>query len=154
MTGSLWFYSKDEATNFNGDIENTNEFKSFKCKANLLGDTVAKPNPNQANRILKNSTIAMLLKYLSNFWRSLKMPLINCKVELKLRWTKQCVLFVLGAANAGNDGANSNNIVFAIKDTKLYFLLSLYQQQTTKNYPNALAKDLKYWCIRMNIKQK
>ena len=36
-----------------------------------------------ANGILKIATIAVSLKYLSNFWRSLEMPLINCKVELK-----------------------------------------------------------------------
>ena len=29
-TGSLWFYSKDGATNFNNNIENTDDFKSFK----------------------------------------------------------------------------------------------------------------------------
>ena len=52
-TGSLWFYSKDEATDFNGDIANTNDFKSFKCKAKLLEDTVAQPEPNAANGILK-----------------------------------------------------------------------------------------------------
>ena len=34
-TGSLWFYSKDEETNFDANIENTDDFKSFKCK--LLG---------------------------------------------------------------------------------------------------------------------
>ena len=45
------------------------------------------------------------------------MPLINCKVELKLKWTKYCVLF---AAGADNDDANSNNIIFTTKDTKLY----------------------------------
>ena len=32
----------------------------------------------------KNATIAVALKSLSNFWRSLEMPLINCKVESKL----------------------------------------------------------------------
>ena len=45
------------------------------------------------------------------------MPLINCKVELKLKWTKYCVLF---AAEVDNNDANSNNIIFIIKDTKLY----------------------------------
>ena len=35
-TRSLWFYSKDEAINFNADIENTDDFKSFKYKAKLL----------------------------------------------------------------------------------------------------------------------
>ena len=62
-TGSLWFYSKVEATNFNADNENTNNFKSFKYKAKLLGNTVA----DGANVILKNATIAVPLKYLSNF---------------------------------------------------------------------------------------
>ena len=38
------------------------------------------------NGILKNATIAVPLKYLSNFCRSFDMQLINCKVELKLRW--------------------------------------------------------------------
>ena len=84
-TRSLWFYSKDEATNFNNDIENTDDFKSFEYKAKLLGNTVAQPAPNQAYRILKNVAIALPLTYLNNFWRSLEMPLINCKVELKLK---------------------------------------------------------------------
>ena len=39
--GSLWFYSKDEATNFNAHIANDGNFKSFGYKAKLLGDTVA-----------------------------------------------------------------------------------------------------------------
>ena len=30
-TGSLWFYSKEEATNFDADVANDNNFKSFKC---------------------------------------------------------------------------------------------------------------------------
>ena len=37
-TGSLWFYSKDEAANINADIANSNGFKSFKYKAKLLLD--------------------------------------------------------------------------------------------------------------------
>ena len=40
-TRSLWFYSKDEATDFNADIVNDHNFKSFKQKAKLLGNTVA-----------------------------------------------------------------------------------------------------------------
>ena len=85
ITGSSWFYSKNEATNFNLGIANDNNFKSFEYKAKLLGNTAAPPNPNQANGILRNATIAPL-EYLSNLWRSLEMPLINCKEELKLKW--------------------------------------------------------------------
>ena len=62
-TGSLWFFSKDEAANFNADIaNNNNNFKYFKYKAKLLWNTEA----NVANAILKNATIAASLKYLSN----------------------------------------------------------------------------------------
>ena len=53
------------------------------------------------------------------------MPLINCKVESKLKWTNYCVLFA-----AGNDNLNKNdndndgsNIVFTIRDSKLYALV-------------------------------
>ena len=58
-TGRLSFYSKDEATDFNADIANTNDFKSFKYRATLLENTEA----DGANRILKNviSTILYLL---------------------------------------------------------------------------------------------
>ena len=44
--GSLWFYSKDEATKFNDKIENAANFKSFKHKAKLLGNTVAQTAPD------------------------------------------------------------------------------------------------------------
>ena len=53
IIGSLWFYSKDEATNFNVDIENTDDFKSFKDKAKLIGNTVAE----KANTVLKKGNI-------------------------------------------------------------------------------------------------
>ena len=87
----MWFYSKDEETNFNADIANANNFKSLEYKAKLLGNTVAQDGLNHPNGILKNATISAPLKYLSNFWISLEMPLINCKVELKFIWTKYCV---------------------------------------------------------------
>ena len=87
IKGSLWFCSKDEATNFSADIGNDDIFKSFKCKAKLLGHTAE----NGADGILRKPTIAVPLKYLSNFGRSLETPLIECKVELELERTKYCV---------------------------------------------------------------
>ena len=51
-TGSLWLYSKDEATNFDADIANDDNFRSFKFKAKLLGKTVAQTN-NATNGILE-----------------------------------------------------------------------------------------------------
>ena len=77
---------------------------------------VAQSNPNHANRNLKNAAIAVPLKYLSNFWRSVETPLINCKVELKLKWTKYCVLSAAGNDNVNNN--DSDNIIFTVKDTQ------------------------------------
>ena len=50
-TGSLWFYSKDEATNFKDEILKT--LMIFKNKTKLLGNTVDQPLPNQTNGIIK-----------------------------------------------------------------------------------------------------
>ena len=61
-TSSLWFYFRDEATNFNADIAD-DILKSFKYKAKLLANTeVVGPT-----RILRNKTVALSLKYLSSF---------------------------------------------------------------------------------------
>ena len=75
-TGNLWFFSEDEATNFNAGISNGNNFKSFKYKVKLLENTEV----DGANGILKNAIISVRLKYLGNFWKSLEMSLINSKV--------------------------------------------------------------------------
>ena len=68
------------------------------------------------NGILKNATKAVILKYLCIFLRLLKIPLINCQVELKLKWTKH---FVLATNVADNRNANSI-IIYTIKDTTLF----------------------------------
>ena len=57
-TGSFWLYSKDEATNFNADIPNTNNPESIKDNAKLFGNTEA----DNANGILKDATITVPLK--------------------------------------------------------------------------------------------
>ena len=54
-----------------------NNSQSFKYKATLLGKTA---DHNDGKSFVKNAKIVVPLKYLSNFWRSLEMPLMNCKV--------------------------------------------------------------------------
>ena len=73
-------YPKDKATNFSTYIVfNTdgNNFESLNNKSKLLENTEA----DGINRILKNATISMPMKYLSNFLRSIKMPSINCESD-------------------------------------------------------------------------
>ena len=48
------------------------------------------------------------------------MPLINCKVELKLKWTKYCVLSAAGTEITLNDNDIPNNVIFTIRDRTLY----------------------------------
>ena len=65
------------------------------------------------------------LKYLSNFWRTLEMPLINCEVNLILSWSSTCVLVATNISN--------QNATFAITDTKLYVpVVTLSTQENTK----------------------
>ena len=75
---SLWGFKRDEIVN-NTDMNNDDNAPSFKYKAGLITDTKAGGKKD----VVK---IAVQLKYLSNFWRSLEMPLINCKIELSLTW--------------------------------------------------------------------
>ena len=64
---------------------------------------------------LKNVGIAASLKYLSNFWRTLEMPLISFEINLILTWPANCVIVSTAVANEG--------ATFEIIDTKLYFLV-------------------------------
>ena len=85
----------------------------------------------------------MSLKYLTNFWRSLEILLINCKVKLKLKWTK-----CFSAAGNDNTNPNPNNIVFTIKDTKLYVSLALLPAKDNKKLSKLLnigMERLAYW---------
>ena len=79
-SATLYQYKRDEPPEANAindlTVDNSN---SFKYKVSLLG------NPVVADNIAKRSVKAVVpLKYLSNFFRSLEMPLINCKIKLNL----------------------------------------------------------------------
>ena len=96
--------------------------KSFDYKSNFFEDGVTH------NNLTKNDVkIVVPLKHLSNFWRSLDIPLINCEVELILNWFKNCVL-ISKATREANYGANPvvyeidnpENATFQITDIKLY----------------------------------
>ena len=65
------------------------------------------------------------------------MPSINCKVELKLKWTKYCVL---SAAGADSDNANPNNIIFTIKDTKSYVPVVTLSAKDNQKLSKLLSK--------------
>ena len=93
--GSLWQYCKEiPAVGNNGnivDFKGANATDSFNFKTKITGQTATNNNNgNIAGRV--NVEIMVPLKYLSNFWRTLEMPLINCETELILTWSAKCVI--------------------------------------------------------------
>ena len=135
-------------------MNNNNNFNYFKYKTKVLEYTVAQPALNQANGIFKNSTIAVSLRDLNNFGRPHEKPLINCKVELKLRWTKHYFYMCLLLHIYGNDdGANTSNIVFTIKDAKLFVHVLSLSEKDNKRLTKLLSQRFKDHFTGMNIKQ-
>ena len=136
-SATLYQYKQGERPE--GDpIPNLDKSSSFKYKVELLGDPVV------ANNIARrNVKVVAPLKYLSNFFRSLEMPLINSKIKLNLTWKK--------------------NAYYQMMMVMLYLLsmiqnctfqLLLCQKKIIKILLNNKIKDFKDLFIRMNIKQK
>ena len=124
-TGSLYHFKRDEITtenDANADII-ANNSTPFTYRANVIR--------NNAN----NVTLVVRLKYLSNFFRSLEMPLINCKINLELKWTQNCVLSSAAAAQ--------NNVTFTITDTKLYVPIVTLSSKDTSHLSNLLKEGFK-----------
>ena len=111
-TGSLWNYQRDEPSNplsFNSE--------SFRYKTDIVGKT---PEDNDS---LTKAKVVIPLKHLSNFWRSLNIPLINCEVELILTWSKNRVLAAMTVRDAQGDNPAvlaPSGAKFKITNTKLY----------------------------------
>ena len=132
-SATLYQYKRDEppAVNAINDltIDNSN---SFKYKVSLLG------NPVVANNIARiNAKVVVPLKYLSNFFRSLEMPLINCKIKLNLTWKKECVL-----------STDAGNAVFIINDTKMYVPVVTLSKEDNKDFIEQQNKGFQrsiYW---------
>ena len=130
-TGSLWQYCKDiPALNANDEIVVfmvNNLTDSFNFKAKITGET--------GDDGTKDVEIMVPLKYLSNFWRTLEIPLINCEVNLILTWSSTCVLVATGLQNQA--------ATFAITDTNLYVpVVTLSTQENTK-FLQQLKSDFK-----------
>ena len=77
---------------------------------------------------MDNAEIMVPLKFSSNFWRTLEMPLINCDINLILTWSANCVIIYTDVAN--------QNPTFVITETKLYVpVVTLSTQDNAKLLP-------------------
>ena len=139
--GSMWDYYRDKLSDETNDDNNLNKnvinSKSFHYKTSITGSTynvpgkirnvtsqaIDNPDYNAYKEGTKEVESAVPLKYLSNFWRTLVMPLIKCEVSLTLTWSENCVITSLEKRtieDTNNRGNSSTNTTFKIKDTKLY----------------------------------
>ena len=104
--GGLWQYYWDEPALKNNAL--------FKFQQKITGQT-----GNGGTKVVE---IMVPLKYLSNFWRTLEMSLINCEVILHLKWSKMCYGTV-----------NKKNTSFQITDTKFCVpVVALSHQENIK----------------------
>ena len=96
--GSLWSHYRDELSN-----PLSSHSESFKYKTSItgntynIGDDEASYDENKAGKY--EIEVVIPLKHLSNFWRTLNIPLINCEIELISTWSKNCVLADMTSAN-------------------------------------------------------
>ena len=132
-SATLYQYKQDEPPEANAIADLTaDNLSSFKYKINLLGDR------NVVGGIVRlNVKVAIPLKYLSNFFRSLEMPLINCKIKLNLTWKKECVL-----------STDAGDAVFIINDTKMYVPVVTLSKEDNKDFIEQQNKGFQrsiYW---------
>ena len=120
-SGRLWnYYRNKPSRSLRGDDNDINHSiknsKSFDYKTSIRGKL-------EGGNRTKNAKIVVSLKYLSNFWRTLYIPLINIEVSLALTWTANCVLTskATEAEEVDNPAINNpTNATFKITYTKLY----------------------------------
>ena len=130
---SLWLYCRyksgvNDESNI-ADFNVANGADSFNFKLKITGFT--------DNNGTKNVKIMVTLKYLSNFWRTREMPLINCEVNLILLWSVNCVIVSTAVANQG--------AVFAITDIKLYILaVTLYNVKLLDQLRSAFRRKINW----------
>ena len=147
FSGSLYKFKRDEfpmnnaGNPLNVALDNSTPFKH---KASLLGKAT---DVDGNDRLLKNTKIVVPLKYLSNFFRSLEMPLINCKIHLEINYNTNCVLY--GADTyAGGDNDNDRETTFQITCTKLYVSVVTLSNTDNENLTKQLDGGFKrsvYW---------
>ena len=122
--GRLWQYCLDiPAVNNNNAIVHfvdNNLTDSFNFKVKITGKT--------GDDGTKDVEIAVLLKYLSNFWKTLEMPLIICEINLILTWSANCTI-----VSIANCAIANQNATFAITNTRLYVpVVTLSTQENAK----------------------
>ena len=131
-SATLYQYNLDEPPDDIEDNFGQDNSTSFNYKTELLDNPVV-----DNNIVRRNVKVVVPFKYLSNFFRLLEMPLINCKIKLNLTWKKECVL-----------SNQTGNAVFIINDTKLYIPVVTLSKEDNKDFIDQQNKGFQrsiYW---------
>ena len=130
-TGRLYQFKRDEPPDDNSNVANNTTGLVYKSK--LISGT----DDNNVN----NVKLVVALKYVSNFFRSLEMPLVNCKIDLELTWHKDCMI-------SSVDAAAGQVVSFMITNTKLYVPIVTLSTKGNSNLTKQLNEGFKrtiYW---------
>ena len=130
-TGSLYEFKRDEPPDNNANVGNNATSLVYKSK--LIKGT--------DNNNVINVKLLVPLKYVSNFFRSLELPLVNCKIDLELTWHKDCMI-------SSVDAAAGQVVSFMITDTKLYVPIVTLSTKDNTNLTKQLNEGFKrtiYW---------
>ena len=146
-SASLYQFKRDESSM--NDARNPNNVAlenstSFEYKASLLGKAT---DADGNDRSLKNTKTVAPPKYLSIFFRSLEMPLINWKIHLEPNWNNNCVMYGADTYAVG-DNSNNKEAIFKITSTKLYVPIVTLSTRDNVNLTKQLNEEFKrsvYW---------
>ena len=131
-TGSFYQFKRDEPQDNNTNVgKNTT---SLVYKSRLIKGT--------DNNNVNNVKLVVPLKYVSNFFRSLELPLVNCKIDLELTWHKDDCM--ISSANA----AAGQVVSFMITSTKLHVPVVTLSTKDNTNLTKQLNEGFKrtiYW---------
>ena len=129
-TGILWNYYRNEPSN---SLSSNSE--SFKYKTSITRNNYnvgAVEAGYNEGKVGKNETevVIPVVIHLSNFWRALNIPLLNCEIELILTWSKNCVLADMTANAVANPAIFAlTGLEFELKETKLYVLVVILSKE-------------------------
>ena len=130
-TGSLYQFKRYEPPDNYADVGNN--ATSLVDKSKLIKGT----DDNNVN----NVKLVVPLKYVSNFFRSLELPLVNCKIDLELTWHKDCI-------TSSADAAAGQVVSSMITDTKSYIPIATLSTKDNTNLTKQLNEGFKitiYW---------
>ena len=130
-TGYFYQFKRDEPPDDNANVRNNTASLVYKSK--LIKGT--------DNNNVNNVKLVVPLKYVSNFFRSLELPLVNCKIYLELTWYKDCII-------SSADAAAGQVVSFMITNTKLYVPIVTLSTKDNNNLTKQLNDGFKrsiYW---------